>query len=106
MLHGEGYRHVVGAGDTWQGVVTCGRGSWHVAGCGLMWQGWGHVMRARAIWQGEGWEHVARVGDMWQAMGSCDSWWGISQGLGAYVKCQKVKMLTMNEVHKIFNLTQ
>ena len=43
---------------------------------------------------------------MWQAMGSCDSWWGISQGLGAYVKCQKVKMLTMNEVHKIFNLTQ
>ena len=56
MLNGEGYRQLVGAGDTWQGVVTCGNGSSHVAGCGLMWQGmgtygrgWGHVMRPRAI---------------------------------------------------------
>ena len=49
------------------------------------------MTRPRGIWQGEWWEHVARAGDMWQGVGSCGRGGGISQGLGAYVKCQKVK---------------
>ena len=45
----QGWEHVVGCGDMWQGVGTCGMGGgrvWgHVAGCGDMWHGW---------WQGVG----------------------------------------------------
>ena len=78
---------------------TCGR----VSG---LWHRWGHVV---------GVGHVARCG-------ACDRVWacgrvwghvvgdgGMSQGLGAYGRwraAKKSKMLTMNEVHKNFNLTQ
>ena len=55
---------------------------------------------------------------MWQGVGACGRVWchvagvgGMSQGLGAYGRghmsnVKKSKMLTMDEVHKNFNLTQ
>ena len=38
IWQGEGWGHVVEAGDMWQSVATCGRVFGHVAGCGVMWQ--------------------------------------------------------------------
>ena len=69
---------MAGGGGMLQGLGPYGRG-----GVGTCCKGWGHVT----------------VGG------------GISQGLVAYGRgiCQmskSLKMLTMNEVHKIFNLTQ
>ena len=48
----QGWVHMAGCGGMWQGVGACGRMWGHVAGCGIMWQRWGHVRRARGIWQG------------------------------------------------------
>ena len=70
------------------------------------------MTRAMAIWQGDGWEYVAMCGDMWQVVRSCWRGWrhvtrarlGILQRHTSNVK--KSNMLTMNEVHKNFNLTQ
>ena len=67
-------------------------------------RGWGHVTRAMAIWQGDRWEYVAGAGDMWQGVGHVTRARGIWQGHTSNVK--KSNMLTMNEVHKNFNLTQ
>ena len=94
MLQGEGYRHVVGAGDTWQDVVTCGRGSWHMAGCGLMWlgvgacdEGKGHMAGGGVVTCCKGWGHVAGYGGHVTVGG------GITEGLWAYGRgiCQNVK---------------
>ena len=86
---------MAGAGDMWQDVGAYGRGWWHVVGSGSMWQGWVHVTKAMGIWQGEGCGHVAGVG------ASGRGW--ICENM---TNVKKSKMLTMNEVHKNFNLTQ
>ena len=101
-----GIGHVVGYG-------ACGRLWGHVVGsCGM---GWVHVTRARGIWQGRGMGHVAGCGGMWQGVGTCGRGWGhaaggdcMSQGwiCENMTNVKKSKMLTMNEVHKNFNLTQ
>ena len=59
---------------------TCDR---DVAGCGGKWQG--------VVSCGRGWRHVTRVRGIWQ---------------GHMSNVKKSKMITMNEVHQKFNLTQ
>ena len=106
---------MAGPGNMWQHVGACGSGGglWQGVGSyGMAWGQWhrmGHVTRAMGIWQGEGmethgrgWGHVSGCGGMWQGVGASHKGWG--HMAGAYVK--KSKMLTMNEVHKNFNLTQ
>ena len=58
------------------------------------------------MWQGVGvcgrvWEHVAGGGGMWQEVTACRRGW-ICENM---TNVKKSKMLTMNEVHKKFNLT-
>ena len=68
----QGWGHVVGSEDMWQGVGACGRGggrvSGHVAGVGV-------CGRVSGLWHG--WEHVA-------GMGACGRVWGMWQGWGMW----------------------
>ena len=70
--------------DMWQGVGVCGG----------MWQGVGAC--------GRGWGHVAGDGGMWQEVTACRRGW-ICENM---TNVKKSKMLTMNEVHKMFYLTK
>ena len=82
----------------WQGLV---------AGCGGMWQGWGY---------GIGGQVYDKDGHKWQGLGTCGRVWGHVAGVGVgacgrgwicenMTNVKKSKMLTINEVHKNFNLT-
>ena len=57
-------------------------------GVGACGRGWGHVTRARGIWQGgrDMWQDVEAYGrgdGMWQGVGSCGRVWGhIAGGWG------------------------
>ena len=81
IWQGEGWGHVAGAGDMWQGVRASGRVWGHVAGFGGMWQGWqgvgacdkacGYLAGGGVGTCGRGWGHVAEAGDIWQGVGAC-----------------------------------
>ena len=86
----------------WQGVGACGRG-W--------WQGWGYGI-GRQVYDKDG--HKWQGSDMWQGLKTCGRLWGQVAGVGAcgrgwicenMTNVKKSKMLTINEVHKNFNLT-
>ena len=74
----EGWGHVAGAGDMWQGLGECGRVWGHVASvvaeCGGMLQGWGYVVGGRAY---------GMDGDMWHGKGHMVWCWGMYQGVRA-----------------------
>ena len=116
-MAGEGLGHVAGPLDMWQGVGACGMGWWHVAGCGLMYQGvracgrvgacdkgYGHLAGGQVGICCRGWVHVAGCGSCGRGWGHVTRARGIWQGHTSNVK--KSNMLTMNEVHKNFNLIQ
>ena len=79
---------MAGCGLMWQGMGACDKGYEQLArgGVGTCGRGYGHVAE---------WGHVAGVWGMWQGW-ICENMSNV----------KKSKMLTMNEVHKNFNLTQ